>query len=259
MENKQVLGLDKFHQCLSIMFPPDDPANDACDSDPAKRKKGDCVDNSERDPVRRHIPVRFTKNAVELLREILNGFLRAVGNELDDGDRVSQHPIRVEDVVRALLAMDDDDNNHAISDNGEEISNEESMTMKAIVAQAQNLLLERKRREIQHKNLESETPNAGAEMENEVPSSPSERRAASSKTNERFSKSHDAKSETTLSHTRHKQQKQRKRKRKKNVITPEMEAEQERLLNASKRAFESSQQQQGQQGGGAATFRVELS
>jgi hypothetical protein len=129
---------------------------------------------TDRPSPRRHnsIPVRFTKNAVELLRETLNAFLRRVGRdileELDAGDPMSQHPIRPEDVVKVLLALDGDNETTTTTttttasideedSNGERTRTTTPTTnsntasshgeMKELVSQAQNLLLPRKRRE----------------------------------------------------------------------------------------------------------------
>ena len=208
------------------------------------------------------IHVKFTKNAVELLRETITVFLRKVGRELlekiEEGDPLSQqqHPIRPEDVVSVLLAFGDDrdesnsneltdaaadedkDNCERIRTSGTPQSKSDNRLpeMKEFVRQAQDLLLQRKYLERQESERLKKRKEVGIG-------------STAQKTN----------NTVVTKATLQQQPKKRKGKRKKQkiTITADMEAEQERLLNASKIALESSQQKKG--GNNATSFRVELS
>jgi len=303
MDNRQCIGLDKFHRCLSTIFPSNHDATngyDDCDSNSGgdedtrakEKKEEDDAENPQpdRDPLfagidhhrirhRHHIPVKFTKKAVELLRETLNAFLRKVGRELteelDADDLMSRQLINPEAVAKVLLALDCDETTNIDEEdsNGERTttinSNDaNSLEMEQFVSQAQNLLLQRKHREC-HQKQELERLNKRKNVEidddNDVPDMVG---SATSSNHDKSCRNNKGMSGTTAATARkatgrlsaqQQQQKKKKRKRKKIIITADMEAEQDRLLNASKKVFESQQQQQ--QGGGndAVTFRVELS
>ena len=220
MDNKQCIGLDKFYQSLSAIFP--SVSNDETN-----------LENPTAEP---KASVKFTKNAIELLRESLTAFLRKVGRdlveEIDQDESVSQQLIRPEDVAKILLAFHDEHDEHTpASAEQEDSTNVETSKrsfpeMKQIVEQAQELLAQR----------------------NKLESQPSKRAAAKRKHG-----STNASAATTASKQPKKKGRQKKQKLK---ITAEMEAEQERLLQASKMALESSQQTTGDN---AASFRVELS
>jgi hypothetical protein len=287
MDNRQCMGLDKFHQSLSTLFPPSEEHAEVdgnFDSDGVNRttaittrgdqhSEGPLNPSGTTDPklTTRRVPVKFTKTAVELLRETLTAFLRTVGRdlteELDEGDFVSQQPIRPEDIARILSAFDDDDDDSnpattttAATSNP---SDETSLKMKAFVSQAQELLLQRKLRERQQ-NWEAERSapkRKNIEADRDIGSCGKD----GDNTNRTESGATAAIATTKPSAKQQRQlPKKRKRKRIKQIkITAEMEAEQERLLNASKKALESSQQQQQQQqqhrdGKDATMFRVEL-
>ncbi len=285
MDNRQCLGLDKFHQCLLALFPSNadgqevgrgsSVASTGTDCDAGKRittrNKSDSV-GSDLHP---RIPVKFTKNAVELLRETLTAFLRKVGRglveELEDHDPMSQQPIRPEDVVRVLVELDDNDaDDDEDGENTKKNANAHSSTntnrfpdMKEIIRQAQDLLLERARLE----DLESEQstklqPKRDNQCAGRTKKTTKRGRVVPAGGETKDSLATDAvakRSEMTTIEQQQPPKKRRGRRKKPKVkITAEMEAEQERLLNASKKALESSQQQQGG-GGEEASFRVELS
>ncbi len=226
MDNKQFIGLDKFYQSLSVIFP--SATNDETKPSQLQAKAS----------------VKFTKNAIELLRESLTAFLRKVGrdlvDEIDQDELVSQQTIRPEDVAKILLAFDDEQDEDTTSTSEQKDSTSEKASestfpeMKQIVEQAEELLRHRKKLESQpSKNGAAKRKHGDAESGN------STAMAASAST----SASKPAK-------------KKGKRKKQKLKITPEMIAEQERLLQASKMALESSQKTKG---GSGASFRVELS
>jgi len=284
------LSLDKFHECLTTIFPPnEDGADGAIDGDgignshsgegqqsvgqkddgngvaSAAPAGGDCGDADGGDVEdhqlhRRQIPVKFSKDAVIMLHRTLEEFLRKLASDLvedlDDGDDFKAHSrtIMPEDVVRVLHAFDENDDSESEDQptSGEEAikgsaSNPRSgidrLEMKAFVAQAQELLLRRDQIEEQQHREESERSGDG--------------------TNDGDAKRSAVKQSQQQQDKKAPPTKRRRRKPKKHkiVITAEMEAEQERLLNASKEALESSQQQhQPQQGDRkrAASFRVEM-
>jgi hypothetical protein len=332
MDNRQCIGLDKFHQCLSTLFPSNNDnveggggggGGDVVDgSEVEQESSGAGIANPDRDSVsvgtdcdrdrpRRHsssssaIPVRFTKTAVELLRESLNAFLRRVGRdlleELDAGDPMSQHPIRPEDVVKVILALDGDNETTTAADtatsiykddvsNGERTSTTTPNTilndvisygeMKELVSQAQDLLLQRKRQNQKPKRLNKRKISTEPKNDDDPTGvdicrkesmggsgcGPDHKRNFNNNNNKTKSASTNA-AGTTLSAEQQQQQQQpkkkkRKRKKQKLIVTAEMEAEQERLLNASKKVFDMSRQQQNGGGDGsndAPAFRVELS
>ena len=225
MDNKQCIGLDKFYQSLSVIFP--SASND--ETEPSQLQ------------AESRVSVKFTKNAIELLRESLTAFLRKVGRdlveEIDQDELVSQQTIRPEDVAKILLAFDEEHNEHSTSASEQKDSTDASTNgisfpkMKDIVEQAEELLR-------QSKKLESQASKNGA----------AKRKHAEAERGD---------STTIASKSASKQPKRKgKRKKQKLKITAEMIAEQERLLQASKVALESSQKTNG---GTAASFRVELS
>ena len=338
MDNRQCIGLNKFHQYLSFLFPSNNDnveggggGDDVVDgSEVEQESSGAGIANPDRDSVsvgtdrdrdrpRRHsssssaIPVRFTKTAVELLRESLNAFLRRVGRdlleELDAGDPMSQHPIRPEDVVKVILALDGDNETTTAADtdtdtvtgtvtatsiykddvsNGERTSTTTPNTilndaisygeMKELVSQAQDLLLQRKRQNQKPKRLNKRKISTEPKNDDDPTGvdicrkesmggsgcGPDHKRNFNNNYNKTKSASTNA-AGTTLSAEQQQQQpkkKKRKRKKQKLIVTAEMEAEQERLLNASKKVFDMSRQQQNGGGDGsndAPAFRVELS
>lgn len=260
------MGLDKFHQCLSTLFPNAEGEVESSDTggDDSKQANdgtsaSDCC-----------IPVKFTKNAVELLRETLTAFLRKVGRELveelEEGDPLSQQPIRPEDIARVLSAFDDgiavDDENDEETKNSAAKNSSQNPNrlpqMKEIVKQAQDLLLERNRLEGQEsKPLAKRKITEVDNNNNSVVSSAKKAKKRGTVDSVGDGKDELAKDASTTAAQPKK--KRGKRKKPKIKITAEMEAEQERLLNASKKALESSQQQQGNGEKNHASFRVELS
>ncbi|VEU35118.1 unnamed protein product [Pseudo-nitzschia multistriata] len=158
-------------------------------------------------------------NAVALLRETLNAFLQSVGEELAEVDSPSISP---EDVVRAIGSID-------CGGDSPEGSNPTggagALVLEEIVSRARDLLV------LQAEQQRREEGEKAADCDGNVrpPGGPrTDAGAAPGK-------------------------KTRKRKPKRPRITAEMEAEQERLLKASKRALDEAQ------GGGRDAFRVELS
>jgi len=304
MIKRQCLGFDKFHGCLSAIFPSNHDAvansDNNCESNHGrgdvggKQSKGKTCGDQHSDPDRAsgskrmdrrrvRIPVKFTKSAVDLLRETLNAFLRELGRDLseefddDDTNTISPRTIHPEDVARILLAFDDDDDDEAISTtpeeegpNGERTAMDNSnsvnrLEMKEIVSQARHLLVEQNRRECDFDwELENKNKQKITERNNDGPDMVGSGSGSACGINDKNSSQDEGTSCATAKGTvtlppQQQQPKKRKRKRKKIKITADMEAEQERMLNASKIAFESSQQQQ-QPGGGtnAVTFRVDM-
>lgn len=337
MDNRQCIGLDKFHQCLSTLFPSNNDnvedggdggvdgvdgseigdcggvkraktAQESSDAGTAHPDRDPISTGTDRDRPRRHnssaISVRFTKTAVELLRESLNAYLRRVGRdlleELDAGDPMSQHPIRPEDVIKVLLALDGDNETTTTADTAtsmdeEDVSNGERTNttapttnsntaishgeMKELVSQAQDLLLQRKRLKRQQNqelkqlskrkisiepNNDDDPAGGGSCTKESIGGSACGMDHESNNSNKNTKSLAAAAARTTTSAQQQPKKKKRKRKKQKLIITAEMEAEQDRLLNASKKAFDLSRQQQQQNGGGdgsndAPAFRVELS
>lgn len=228
MDNKQCIGLDKFYQSLSVIFP--SASND--ETEPSQLQ------------AESKVSVKFTKNAVELLRESLTAFLRKVGRdlveEIDRDELVSQQTIRPEDVAKILLAFDEEHDEHASAVSEQKDSTTASKSkitfprMKEIVEQAEELLR-------QSKKLESQPSKNGAAKRKHGEAESGDSTIIASSTSKSASKQPKRKG---------------KRKKRKLKITAEMIAEQERLLQASKVALESSQKTNG---GTASSFRVELS
>jgi len=274
MDNRQCLGVDTLHQCLMAIF----PSNAA-----GELKHGSSVEstNANCDPGRREnvmnkrggdscqrIPVKFTKNAIELLRETLTAFLRKVGRdlaeELEEKYPMSRPIIQPEQVDKVLAAFDDNDADNDADDDDEGDENTKkndsghsSKTtnrlpeMKEILRQAQGLLLERGLLERQqsgqstNRKAKSDDPSVG-------------RRKKTTKRGRAGPAGGEMKDSLATDEQQPPKKRGRTFKRPKIVITAELEAEQERLLNASKKALESSRQQQGG-GGKEPSFRVELS
>mmetsp|Transcript_22966 Transcript_22966/g.51036 ORF Transcript_22966/g.51036 Transcript_22966/m.51036 type:complete len:312 (+) Transcript_22966:151-1086(+) len=309
MDKRKFMGLPQFHQCLSAIFPSEeddadntgridvgvgggtsaggwqDGENDTKPTSSEGSVGSPATATATTDPPcsRRRLPVKFTKTAVELLRETVNTFLKKVASELCEIDEAttSGHYIRPEQVTRVLLGFDDDDGDDD-GDDAENDSNDEtpyvftrknangSLNMEKIVSQARNLLLQRKLEE-KEQNAKSKTLEADANTKiedggntNRMNEHPIESTTTSTHTNSggRGSSASiagdvaTAETRTAVAQQRDKRKtpvpKKKKRKRK-TVITAEMEAEQERLLKASKKAFDSSRHQDG---GDGVTFRI---
>lgn len=221
MAKRQCFGLETFHGHLSVMFP-------------SIRDEGDLATNDRR------LPVKFTKNAVELLRETHTEFLRRLGTELSDMDSASH-----ESMVRALSSIFEGD------DEGKT-----NRKRNDLVERAQKLLEQRDQRD-REKQQETNNSHGGGKSEKGTTTGAAVNEGKRN-VSEFTSPSLEAVTATSQKRKTAGGKGKRKRKPKPKAITAEMEAEQERLLNASKEAFESSQE--GQEGGTVSVgFRVQLS
>lgn len=258
------MGLDKFHQCLTTLFP-----NTRSEGNSVESFDDDSKQANDRTSSR--IPVKFTKNAVELLRETLTAFLRKVGRELveelEEGDPLSQQPIRPEDIARVLAAFDDniaeDNENGGHTKKPASTLSSKNLNrlpqMKEIVNQAQDLLLERNRLEGQESKPSAKRKKTTVGNDNLSGSSAKIKKKRGTVDSVGGDGKDLLAKDATTAAAQPPKKKRGKQKKPKIKITAEMEAEQERLLNASKKALESSQQQKGNGGKNHASFRVELS
>jgi len=221
------------------------------------------------------VNVKFTKNAVELLRETYFTYLRQVGIELSQHDSINDNP---ELLIRALtlpdtsnaaddedddeIDNDNDNDNEVVSDDDNNTSNSNSYNenptklMEQIVNEAQNLLV------LQQQQRKEQKQRREKAMKDEN----SNKNKNDNNNNKKKSKTEDSMMESTITNnntsmktantyqnqTRNKEEeevqrpsqnkKRKKKKMKKLIITAEMEVEQERLLNQSKKALSQSQE-----------------